>query len=176
MPQRGAGERRIVLVRHAEAVPKHVTEDFDRALSDRGSHDAPLAGDWLERSGFAVDLALCSPARRTRQTWQLMLPRLSQPPPTVYQDRLYEAEAHDLLSAVRGVAAEVTGLVLVVHNPAVHDLAKNLCDGGPEPLVGRLRTAFPKSAVAVLTFDGGWGDVGPRAARLAAFWAPGDAD
>ncbi|MFH7594601.1 histidine phosphatase family protein [Streptomyces racemochromogenes] len=176
MPEQSAGERRMVLVRHAKAVPKHVTEDFDRALSDRGSHDAPLAGEWLERSGFAVDLALCSPARRTRQTWQLMLPRLSQPPPTLYQDRLYEGDADDLLSAVGEVAAEVTGLALVGHNPAVHDLAKSLCGGGPEELVEHLRTAFPKSAVAVLALDGGWGDVAPGTARLAAFWTPGDDD
>lgn len=172
MPEQG--ERRIVLVRHAKAVPKHVTEDFERALSDRGTHEAPLAGDWLERSGYAVDLALCSSARRARQTWQLMLPRLSEPPPTLYQARLYEAEAHDLLSAVTEASAQVTGLVLVGHNPAVHEVARSLCGGGPKKLVQRLRTAFPTSAVAVLTVEGGWDAVAPGAARLAAFWAPGD--
>ncbi|MGW7103430.1 SixA phosphatase family protein [Streptomyces sp. NPDC054838] len=172
MPEQG--ERRIVLVRHAKAVPKHVTEDFERALADRGCHDAPRAGSWLQRSGFAVDLALCSSARRARQTWQLMLPRLSEPPPTLYQARLYEAEAHDLLSAVAEASAEVTGLVLVGHNPAVHEVAKSLCGGGPKQLVHRLQNAFPTSAVAVLTVDGGWEGVAPGAARLAAFWAPGD--
>ncbi|GAA0273546.1 histidine phosphatase family protein [Streptomyces polychromogenes] len=172
MPEQG--ERRIVLIRHAKAVPKDVTEDFDRALADRGSHDAPQAGDWLERSGFAVDLALCSPARRTRQTWQLMLPRLSLPPPTLYQDRLYEADADGLLSAVTQTPAAVAGLALVGHNPAVHELAARLCGDGPQELVQRLRAGFPTCAIAVLTVDGGWDGLAPGAARLAAFRAPGD--
>ncbi|MFI9063916.1 SixA phosphatase family protein [Streptomyces sp. NPDC053429] len=172
MPEQG--ERRIVLVRHAKAVPKNVTEDFERALSDRGCHDAPRAGGWLERSGYGVDLALCSSARRARQTWQLMMPLLSAPPPTLYQARLYEAEAHDLLSAVAEAAAEVTGIVLIGHNPAIHEVARSLCGAGPKKLVRRLGAAFPTSAVAVLTVKGGWDGVAPGAARLAAFWAPGD--
>ncbi|MGW1518484.1 SixA phosphatase family protein [Streptomyces sp. NPDC002287] len=175
MPE-GSAERRIVVVRHAKAVPKRATDDFGRGLSDRGSHEAPLAGDWLERSGYAVDLALCSSARRTRQTWQLMLARLSQPPPTLYQDRLYAADADGLLAAVREAADEVAGLLLVGHNPAVQDFARSLCGDGPPELVERVGAGFPTAAVAVFTVDGAWEGAGPGTARLTAFRAPGDED
>ncbi|MCX4632374.1 histidine phosphatase family protein [Streptomyces sp. NBC_01443] len=94
-------ERRIVVVRHAEAVPKHVTDDFDRELADRGRHDAQQVGCRLAQSWVGIDLAVCSPARRTRQTWQLMLPELTAPPPTVYENRLTVLGARRLSVRVR---------------------------------------------------------------------------
>lgn len=166
-------ERRIVVVRHAKAVPKDAAEDFERGLADRGRHEAPKAGEWLARSGFAVDLALCSSARRTRQTWQLMQAHWPAPPATRYEDRLYDADAEGLLDAVRETSDDLTGLLLVGHNPAVHQLADRLCGDGPKNLVRVLRTAFPTSAVAVLTVPGTWRDVTWEAARLADLWTPG---
>ncbi|MBW5485751.1 histidine phosphatase family protein [Streptomyces bambusae] len=167
-------ERRIVLVRHAKAVPKDETEDFDRGLADRGRADALLTGRWLAGSGYAVDLALCSSARRTRQTWQLMLPAFAAPPPTAYEDALYRAGADELLGALRERSDDLTGVLLVGHNPAVHELARQLCGDGPQPLLDRLADSFPTSAVAVLTVRAPWADLAPGSARLAAFWSPGD--
>ncbi|MFE6847715.1 SixA phosphatase family protein [Streptomyces sp. NPDC057686] len=167
-------ERRIVVVRHAKAVPKHVTDDFDRELADRGRHDAPRAGRRLAQSGVGIDLALCSPALRTRQTWQLMVPELSAPPTTVYEDRLYRADGEGLLSLVAGTPSGLTGLAMVGHNPGVHELVTRLCGDGPKQLVQRLRSGFPKSAYAVLTVMGDWEEADWGAAHLDAFWAPGD--
>ncbi|MEU2390629.1 histidine phosphatase family protein [Streptomyces sp. NPDC007369] len=169
-------ERRIVVVRHAKAVPKETAdvEDFARELADRGRADAPGMGRRLAESGFAVDLALCSPARRTRQTWQLMLPALADPPTTVFDDRLYQADAEELLGVLGEQPDGLTGLLVVGHNPAVHELAVGLCGDGPEPLVARLDEKFPTCAVAVLTLNGGWGSLAWKAARLAALWTPRD--
>ncbi|MFK0256482.1 SixA phosphatase family protein [Streptomyces sp. NPDC090445] len=167
-------ERRIVVVRHAKAVPRETAdvEDFERELADRGRTDAPRMGHRLAESGFAVGLALCSPARRTRQTWQLMLPALADPPPTVFDDRLYGADAEELLGVLGEQADELTGLLVVGHNPAVHELAVGLCGDGPEPLVARLGESFPTCAVAVLTVNGSWGSLAWKAARLVELWTP----
>ncbi|MFD8410270.1 SixA phosphatase family protein [Streptomyces sp. NPDC059650] len=167
-------ERRIVVVRHAKAVPREATdvEDFERELAHRGRRDAPEAGRRLAAFGFAVDLALCSPARRTRQTWQLMLPALADPPPTVFDDRLYQADAEELLGVLGEQADELTGLLVVGHNPAVHELAVGLCGEGPEPLVARLGKSFPTSAIAVFAVNGGWGSLAWKAARLVDLWTP----
>ncbi|MET9887475.1 histidine phosphatase family protein [Streptomyces sp. NPDC006430] len=167
-------ERRIVVVRHAKAGPKDVPDDFGRALADRGRADAPMTGRWLAQQGFRVDLARCSSARRTRQTWELVLPHLPEPPPTVYEDRLYDADVDDLLAILAQTPDAVTCLVLVGHNPAVHELAKGLCGDGPEPLVSRVATKFPTGAAAVLTMTGEWADVARGGARLVAFHAPRD--
>ncbi|MFF4102911.1 SixA phosphatase family protein [Streptomyces sp. NPDC001903] len=167
-------KRRIVVVRHAKAVPKHIKDDIDRELVDRGRHDAAQAGRRLARSGVGIDLALCSPALRTRQTWQLMLPELSAPPTTVYEDRLYHADTDDLLRLVAGTSSGLTGLVVVGHNPGVRELVTRLCGDGPEQLAQRVHSGFPKSAYAVLTMAGDWEEADSGTARLDAFWAPGD--
>ncbi|MEV8533681.1 histidine phosphatase family protein [Streptomyces sp. NPDC051211] len=167
-------ERRIILVRHAKAVPKDAADDPDRALTDRGRGDALQCGRWLAQSVFGADLVVCSPSRRTRQTWQVMEAQLEEPPPTVYEDRLYNATADELIAVLKETSDGVGGLLVVGHNPGFHEAATALCGDGPDDLVGRLRSGFPKAAAAVLTFTGPWSGLAPGAGRLTAFWSPGD--
>ncbi|MFF5701186.1 SixA phosphatase family protein [Streptomyces sp. NPDC012794] len=167
-------ERRLVLVRHAKAVPKGGIEDVDRPLADRGRGDAEAMGHRLGGSRLGVDLALCSPAARTRQTWQLMRPSLSDQPPVVYENRLYNAEMDTLLAAVTATDDGVSGLLLVGHNPGIHELAAALPGDGPEELLRRIRASMPTCAVAVLEFSGDWADLAPGTGRLATLLAPGD--
>ncbi|MFD9338000.1 SixA phosphatase family protein [Streptomyces sp. NPDC060028] len=168
------GERRIVLVRHAKAVPKGTIDDFDRPLADRGRREAPKAGQWLAESGRPLGLALCSSALRTRETWQLMVSRLTEPPPAVYEDRLYNADTDTLMAVLAETGEAVTDLLMVGHNPGIHELAVALCGTGPTNLVRRIHDGFPTAAVVALALPGTWQDVAPGAGRPSAFWAPGD--
>ncbi|WP_405977583.1 SixA phosphatase family protein [Streptomyces sp. NBC_00158] len=170
----GKRERRLVLVRHAKAVPKGDAEDFERPLADRGRADAEAMGHRLGGSPLGVGLVLCSPAKRTRQTWQLMEPPLSDRPPVVYPDELYDADAEALRAAVAGTDDGVTGLLLVGHNPAIHDLAAALPGDGPPELLERIRTGLPTCAVVVLDLTGGWPDLAPGTCRLTALHTPAD--
>ncbi|MFI8106138.1 SixA phosphatase family protein [Streptomyces sp. NPDC086023] len=169
-----ARERRIVIVRHGKAVPKHTADDPDRDLTGRGRRDSARAGRWLEESGHRFDLARCSTAVRARRTWQMIVPHLSAPPPASYSEQLYHADAAYLLAVLRGSAPELTGVLLVGHNPAVHDLAVTLCGSGPKPLRRTLEDGLPTAGVVVLTLDGPWERIGPGAAHLTDLWTPGD--
>ncbi|MFC7546305.1 SixA phosphatase family protein [Plantactinospora sp. GCM10030261] len=62
-------ERRIVLLRHAKAEQPEGVADAERPLATRGHADAAAAGAWLEHSGYRPTEVICSPAKRTRQTW-----------------------------------------------------------------------------------------------------------
>ncbi|MCJ0869711.1 histidine phosphatase family protein [Streptomyces sp. AP-93] len=169
------GDRLLVLVRHAKSVPKDAAPDFDRPLADRGRREAPKAGEWLAESGYRVDFALCSSARRTRQTWQLMVPGLSEPPPVVYEDRLYNASTDSLMAVLRETDESVTGLLVVGHNPGIHELAVTLCGNGgrnEEGLLHRIHEGFPTAAVVVVALPDGWQELAPGAGRPKAFWAP----
>ncbi len=168
----GGDGRRLLLVRHAKAVPKGQTEDFDRALSDRGRKNAPGAGRWLAESGYTADLALCSPSRRTRQTWELMLPALTSPPPTVYDDRLYNATPSALVEVLAARGGNLGGILLVGHNSGIHELASALCGSGPAELLERLREGFPTSGVVVVDLPDGWDGVAPGHGSLVAIWSP----
>ena len=64
-----ADQRTLIIVRHAKAESFSSTPDLSRPLTPRGHADANAAGAWLAMHGYRPDLVICSPARRTRQTW-----------------------------------------------------------------------------------------------------------
>jgi phosphohistidine phosphatase len=164
--------RRIVLLRHAKADWPQVS-DHDRPLAERGRKDAPVAGRWLAGAGVTPELALCSTAVRTRETWKLCAGELPRRPKTVYDDRLYEASPGELIAVVNGVDDEVHDLLLVGHNPGLHGLADALAAEAEGDLRARMnRGGFPACAVAVLTLTGGWKSVELGSARLVAYWTP----
>ncbi|QES46928.1 histidine phosphatase family protein [Streptomyces venezuelae] len=168
----GTAGCRLLVVRHAKAVPKDAAEDFERGLSERGRADAPEAGRWLADTGLGADLVLCSPARRTRQTWQLIAPVLPDPPPAVYDDRLYNAAPSTLVSVLGERGADLGRLMLVGHNAGIHELASALCGSGPQELLDRLRDGLPTSGVVVVDLPGGWQDLTPGEGRFTALWSP----
>ncbi|MEV7091098.1 histidine phosphatase family protein [Streptomyces sp. NPDC093085] len=164
--------RRIVLLRHAKADWPDVA-DHDRPLADRGRADAPVAGRKLAATGIAFDLALCSTAARTRETWKLAVAELPQRPKTVYEDRLYEASLGEAIALLNEVPDEVRNLLVIGHNPVTHALADALAGEAEGDTLGRMnRSGFPTAAFAVLTFDGTWKSVEHGVATLADFWTP----
>lgn len=166
--------RRIVLLRHAKADWPQVS-DHDRPLAERGRKDAPVAGRWLAGAGVTPDLTLCSTAVRARETWKHVAPELPRRPRTVYDERLYEASLGELIAVVNGVDDAVRDLMLVGHNPGIHALADALAgtfDGDTRERLSR--SAFPTSAMAVLSLVGDWKSVEHGVAHLVAYRTPHD--
>ena len=60
--------------------------------------DAAVAGRKLADTGIPFDLALCSTATRTRETWKLAVHELPHRPKTVYEERIYEASPGELIA------------------------------------------------------------------------------
>ncbi|WP_432139981.1 MULTISPECIES: SixA phosphatase family protein [unclassified Streptomyces] len=169
-----AEPRRIVLFRHAKADWPQVT-DHERPLAERGRKDAVEAGRRLADTGLPIDLALCSTANRTRETWKLAVHEFPHRPRTVYEERIYEASPGELIALLNETAEETRNLVLVGHNPGVHGLAEIL-SGSAENGAGEhmRRRGFPAAAFAVLSFDGDWKSLEPGVAVLSDYWAPSD--
>ncbi|MFD8976307.1 MULTISPECIES: SixA phosphatase family protein [unclassified Streptomyces] len=166
--------RRIVLLRHAKADWSDES-DHERPLADRGRKDAPVAGRRLAGTGIGFDLALCSTAARTRETWKLTVHELSERPRTVYEDRLYEASLGELIALLNEVSDEVSDLLVIGHNPGMHALADALAGESDGDLLPRMnRSGFPTSAYAVLAFNGSWKSVEHGVGRLVDFWTPHD--
>ncbi|MFE0426642.1 SixA phosphatase family protein [Streptomyces sp. NPDC058953] len=164
--------RRIVLLRHAKADWPEVS-DHERPLAERGRKDAPVAGRRLADTGISFDLALCSSAARTRETWKLAVGELPHRPRTVYEERLYEASLGELIALVNEVSDEVSDLVLIGHNPGMHALADALAGEADGDLLPRMnRSGFPTSAFAVIGFTGSWKSVEHGVGTLTEFWTP----
>ncbi|WP_418960391.1 SixA phosphatase family protein [Streptomyces tritici] len=171
----GAAGVRLLLVRHAKAVRKdRPVDDFDRELSKRGRKDAPRTGRRLADGGPRPDFVLCSPSRRTRQTWRLAAAELDDPPPVVYDERLYNAPPSKLVSVLAERGPGLRAVALVGHNPGIHELAVGLCGSGPPDLLERVRAGFPTSGVVVIEVPGGWEGLSPGSGRVIACWSPSD--
>lgn len=164
--------RSIVLLRHAKADWPDVA-DHDRPLADRGRKDAPAAGEWLAGHGIAPQLALCSTAVRTRETWRLVAPHLPHRPRTLYEDRLYDASPGEIVAVVNEVPDETQDLLVVGHNPGMHAVADLLAaDSEDAEAAAGLSRGFPTSGIAVIRFVGSWKSVEPGVGTLSSFWGP----
>jgi phosphohistidine phosphatase len=153
--------RTLVVLRHAKAESPDHLADIDRPLTRRGHADAAAAGAWLAAQGLRPDLVLCSPARRTRETWHGV--RVALGPPSaeaVFEIDLYEAGVPKSISLVNGVSASVGCVLLIGHNPTV-TLLSTLLDPGTEVAEG-LRTG----GLAVHRLDGDWTDFAAGTAPL----------
>jgi phosphohistidine phosphatase len=167
----GAGPlRRLVVLRHAKSAWPEGVEDHRRPLGRRGLRDAPAAGRALAEADCLPDLALCSTAVRARRTWELASAEWGTPPPVRYDRRLYAAGVPELLEVVRETPPEVETLLLVGHNPGLEELVLEVARDGLDDALDRVRTKFPTSAIAVLSWRGtGWPALGPGTALLTAF-------
>ncbi|MEV1021792.1 histidine phosphatase family protein [Streptomyces sp. NPDC050264] len=169
-----AEPRRIVLFRHAKADWPQVS-DHERPLAERGRKDAPIAGRKLADSGIALDLALCSTAARTRETWKLAVSELPERPRTVYEERIYEASPGELIAVLNETPDDVRDAVLIGHNPGVQGLAEVLTGGAGSDAAERMSKAgFPTAAFAVLSFTGPWKSLEPGTATVLDYWSPND--
>ncbi|MFD6364774.1 SixA phosphatase family protein [Streptomyces roseolus] len=166
--------RTIVLLRHAKADWGQET-DHERPLAERGRKDAPVAGRRLARTGIHFDLALCSTAARTRETWKLAVHELAERPRTVYEERIYEASPGELIALLNEIPEDVRDVLVIGHNPGMHGLTDVLAGDSEGDALARVnRTGYPTSAFAVLTFTGSWKSVEPGSACLVDFWTPHD--
>ncbi|MEU3853185.1 histidine phosphatase family protein [Streptomyces sp. NPDC029554] len=169
-----AEPRRIVLFRHAKADWPQVT-DHERPLADRGRMDAAEAGRRLADTGIAFDLALCSTAVRTRETWKLAVQEFPQRPKTVYEERIYEASPGELIAVLNETPDDAQDLLMIGHNPGIQGLADVLAGAAEGDARERMaRRGFPAAAFAVLSFTGSWKGLEPGVATLRDYWAPAE--
>jgi phosphohistidine phosphatase len=154
-------KKELLLLRHAKSSwddPR--LGDFDRPLAPRGRSDAPRMGSALEARGWHPLMALVSPAKRTRETWQLLAAELKHPPNPTFRDVLYEASADLLLNEVQRAPEIVTTLLMLGHNPGIEDFALRLAgDGSNEAALKQLRKKFPTAGLARLEFTGRWDEL-----------------
>lgn len=166
--------RRLLLLRHAKSdAAKPGQTDRNRALSARGRAAAPLIGAFLERHGFAPDLAAVSAAERTRETWALVAPHLSRAPKVIFEDRLYHAEPEAILEVIGEAPRSISTMLIVGHNPGLHELAIDLATSGDVDARANLSSGFGTANLAVFTFTvQDWSAIGAHGGRLERFIGP----
>ena len=148
----------LLLLRHAKAAPAEAGgPDRERPLNAFGRRAATTLRRTMRELGLVPDLVLVSTARRTLETLEALEP-WDDTPLIEPMDELYLASAARLLDALRGVAETVRGVLLIGHNPGLHDLAMELAGPGlsAAPLAVALRAGFPTAALAEYAITGPW--------------------
>jgi phosphohistidine phosphatase len=164
----------LFLLRHAKSSwDQPALADADRPLSHRGERAARRIADHIAHAGIRPALVLCSPARRARATLDAMAAALGEQANVRISARLYGADADDLLAIVRETPPSTPSVMLIGHNPALHDLALALTGDGDELALSRLQTKFPTAALATLLLPaGGWPSLGAGGAHLESLVLP----
>lgn len=151
--------KHLWILRHAKASSGGRGErDVERELTARGRRQC----QWLATDGVAEavaagavlpDLVLVSSAARTRQTAALVVPALGKAR-VEEEDDLYLADTDRLVERLHLVDDEAASVMVVGHNPSVHELVLQLIDTVPAD--GPLRDGFPTASLAVLALDIAW--------------------
>ena len=170
--------RRLLLLRHAKTENDAPSgRDQDRRLDNRGRRDAAEIGGWIGRHPPFPGMVLVSHAIRAHQTWEVaweaMRDLVPEPQVELMPD-LYGADPSQLLQIIRDASvADPKTLMLVGHNPGMHELALALA--GSDDAAGRKALAdnLPTSGLAVFDFEiDDWTDVAFRRGRLVLFVSP----
>lgn len=155
---------RLILMRHGKA-ERHAANggDFERALADSGRADAAVMGQVLAGLGLSPDLMLVSSARRTRETAERVAVSFAKAR-VEHMRELYHADPEEIVQAVEDEGGAAATVMVVGHNPGMHELALRLAlQGQASPiLTNKLRGRFPTSTVVVF----GWNASGPTLEHL----------
>jgi phosphohistidine phosphatase len=128
----------------------------------------------MRELGLAPDVVLVSTARRTLETLDALEP-WDDTPLIEPMDDLYLANLPELFAALHGVAETVRSVLLIGHNPGMHELALALV--GRQTMAAseagkRLAEGFPTAALADFAIAGPWWQLAEGGGRLQHFLTP----
>jgi phosphohistidine phosphatase len=167
--------KRLGLLRHAKSDMDDVAlRDFDRGLNGRGRRGAALIGRDIAERGIAWDAVIASPAARVRLTIEASGLALAPE----FEPRAYLADAATLIELLRKVAGRPDSILLIGHNPGLHELLFRLVDPAREnALFARAAEKFPTASFALLELAiGDWSALAPGCGELVHFARPRDLD
>lgn len=162
--------KRLYLLRHAKSSwSSDVQDDHDRPLAPRGVAATERLTRYLRAQGTRPSVVLCSSARRTRETLEGISGGLAGEPDVTVDSDLYCASAEHVLDRVRRLPDDVESVMVIGHNPALHEIAVRLAG---EDAHAKL-SAFPTGALATLDVPGeDWSKIGEDACRLEDYVVP----
>jgi phosphohistidine phosphatase len=169
--------RQLLLLRHAKSswddpsLPDHA-----RPLNGRGRQAAEAMREAMRQLGLAPDVVLVSSARRTLQTLEALEP-WDETPLIEPMDSLYMATAPQMLRLLQGVAETARSVMVIGHNPGIHELAVLICGARgdqPKKALRRLAERYPTGALAEFSIAAPWRELEPGGARLTRFLTPRD--
>lgn len=168
----------LLLMRHAKSSWNDpALPDFDRKLNRRGIKAAARMGAHIRETGIIPELALCSSARRARETWELVQESFHEMIEAKAMKGLYLASPNQILRVIRTVPNNVRHLLVLAHNPGVQELAHHLAadtkGGDACGFLEETPARFPTAALALFTVEvNSWSEIDQGSTHLGEFILP----
>ena len=137
----------LYLVRHAKT-GAIAASDRDRELTADGQDDAAKLGRLFESRLEQPDYVICSPAKRTVQTFEILQANGLASRSCDIQEGIYNASPSFLLDSIK--ACEASSLLMIGHNPALAIMLHHLA---PADDIAPDLMHFPTGTLAHITFD-----------------------
>lgn len=166
--------RRLLLLRHAKTESAEPgRDDRARVLVERGRTEAAQIGAYMASHALVPDRIIVSPAARSQETWKHMAALMRPAPATSTLEQIYDATPEDIVGAILETPANVERLLIVGHNPGLHEVALALIASGNIDARESLRENLPTAGLIVIDFAyDDWSKLHPQSGRLERFVTP----
>lgn len=144
--------KRLYLLRHAQAASAQGTNDKERVLTPQGKADSKALGSMMVKKDYIPDLVLCSAATRTRQTLEGVSETLTDLN-TEFREDFYNAPTGALFTGIQNVLDKYSSVLVIAHNPGIHDLALRMSASGGTNFLSRLATSYAPGSVSILNCE-----------------------
>ncbi|MEO7538739.1 MAG: histidine phosphatase family protein [Pyrinomonadaceae bacterium] len=157
----------LFLLRHAKSSwTQPDLSDFDRPLNERGLRTAPFMGELIKKYQFEPAIILSSPARRAKETAELVKLTGSLKAEVQFEDRIYEASPQALVQVASEIDDSSGSAMIVGHNPGIEGFIRFLT-GAVE--------SMPTAALAVIDLDiDRWAQLQSECGNISAIYRPKD--
>jgi phosphohistidine phosphatase len=159
--------KRVVIVRHAKAVPHGYDDDFNRELRESGKVDADLISKELKRQNILPDIIISSTAKRALTTAEIFANNLDYGKNNIRKvDDIYEGLTDsEFLEIIHTLPKESKTAFFFGHNPDFHQFV--------QLLLTRFNQEMPTCATVGIDFDvQQWDKIMPRTGNMAFRFVP----
>lgn len=152
--------KKLLLMRHAKTESAEIfRSDFVRNLTPNGVSQAVNQGKFLSLLPFEPQIILVSPANRTIQTLEAILPETQWEEAEVQvKDNLYHCNVSNLLKIINTMDDEIGNLMLIGHNFGMLELVQHFSTDYVEK--------FSTGSIAMFEFGvSRWAEIEPENAN-----------
>ena len=156
----------LLLMRHGKSSWKEKgLADEKRPLKKRGVEAATLIGKTLKVNEIMPDLILSSPAKRAKNTAEIVAKECDYKHKIEFVDSFYMGEPNAYIARLKEVPAKVKCVLVVGHNPGLEALLQ-MIDGHVN--------AMPTGSLAIIKLDlASWDAFSAESGgSVTAFWDP----
>lgn|GEM_PF-3206274 len=138
----------VYLLRHAETGNAQSGQnDAERTLTQAGRTACATLHTYLKEQTYKPDLVLVSPALRTLETFELAVGELGKS--HQIDKSLYMTTGQALFEKIQGLAATLDSVMIIGHNPAMHQLALTLLDTTKMDILKK----YPPATLCVIQYE-----------------------